>query len=61
MVFVRFIYLFIYFERERERALASVRAGRGGAERKGERESQAGSVLTLQSLTWGPDSQTVRS
>ena len=51
------IYLFIYFERERERE----RESRGGAERKGERESQAGSMLSAWSLTWGSIPQIVRS
>ena len=44
--------VFIYFERQRE----SERAGGEGAER----ESQAGSVLAVQSLTVGSNSQTER-
>ena len=42
---------FIYFERERERQ------NMGGAERKGERKSQAGSALSAQSPTWGSNPQ----
>ena len=45
--------LFIYLEKERE-------AGRG-RERGSERESQADSVLSAQSHTWGSNSQTMRS
>ena len=33
----------------------------GGAEKKGEREAHAGSVLSAQSLPWGSISRTVRS
>ena len=33
----------------------------GGAKRKGDRESQAGSTLSAQSLTWDSIPQTVRS
>ena len=43
VVVVLFKTMFIYFERERE----SKRRHRGGAERKGERESQAGSALSV--------------
>ena len=43
--------LFIYFERERESP------SRGGAEREGERESQAGSPQSAQSQTRGSISQ----
>ena len=42
-----FLSLFIYCERE----------SHGGAEREGERESQAGSTLSVQSPTWGSSSQ----
>ena len=35
--------------------------GQGGAEREGERESQAGSALSAQSLMRGSNSRTVRS
>ena len=52
-----FFLMFIYFERER----ASLCMWLGGAEREGERESQAGSALSAQSLMRGPNSQTVRS
>ena len=44
-----FLSLFRYFEREREREGASG----VGAERDGEREPSAGSVLSAQSLMWG--------
>ena len=46
-------YLFILRETER--------ASWGGAERQGERESQAGSVLSAHSLTRGSKSRTMRS
>ena len=36
-------------------------ANRGGAQREGDVESEAGSKLSAQSLTWGSNSQTVRS
>ena len=48
---------FIYFERERP--CMSEQVGEGQRER--ERESQAGSVLSVQSLTWGLIPQTMRS
>ena len=35
-------------------------ASRGGAERKGDRGSEAGSVLTADSLMWGSNSPTER-
>ena len=47
-------FLFIYLTEEE-----GERAG-GGAEREGERESQAGSTLSAQSPTLGLISQTVR-
>ena len=50
-----FLSLFIYFERERESA------SRVGAEREEERESQAGSGMSAQSLMQGLNSQTLRS
>ena len=46
-------------ERERERERAGM--SRGGAEREGNRESQAGSKLSAQSPTWGSNPRTVRS
>ena len=50
---------FIYFERKTEKA------GGRGAEREGDRESQAGSVVSVRSpilgLMWGSNPQTVRS
>ena len=46
-----FLGLFIYFEKDRGRV------SRGGAEREGGRESQAGSSLSAQSLMWGLHSQ----
>ena len=57
---IKFYVLFFYFERERERESESKGAG-GRTEREGERESQAGSVLLVQSPTWGLNSQTMRS
>ena len=51
--------LFIYFERERERQREQ--ANKGGLDRGREREYQAGSVLSVQSLMWGSISRTVRS
>ena len=50
--FFKFIYLFL---RERESM------SEGGAEREGERESQAGSTLSMRSPMWGLNSRTVRS
>ena len=51
-----FFFKFIYFiEREKERV------SKEGAEREGERESQAGSMLSVQSLVWGLNPRTVRS
>ena len=43
--------LFIYFERQRERERES--ASGEGTEREGDRKSQAGSVLSAQSLMQG--------
>ena len=51
-----FLVVFIYFEREQERAKHG-----GGRGREGERESQAGSKLSTQSPTQGWHPQTVRS
>ena len=52
-----FKYLLIYFERERQR-----QHGRGRGKEKGrETESQAGSMLSAQSLGQGSNSQTTRS
>ena len=45
------------FERRRK----SMHVNRGEAEREGDRGSEAGSVLTAESLMWGLNSQTVRS
>ena len=50
---VSIFFKFIYFERERGRE--------GGADREGERESQAGSTLPAQSPTWGSNLRTLRS
>ena len=47
-----FLKKFIYFERDRECRKS---------ERKVERESQGGSMLSAQSLMWGLNSRTVRS
>ena len=51
----RFIYffkfVFIYFERDRDSTSG------GGAEREGDRESQAGSALSAWSPLWGSNSQ----
>ena len=54
--------LFVYSwerAREREREREREQAGEGEAQR--ERESQAGSVLSAQSLTWDSNPRTVRS
>ena len=48
------VYLFL---RERERAHES----RGGAEREGDRRSEAGSALTAESPMCGSNSRTMRS
>ena len=53
-VFFLFLSLFV-FERQQEHTCMS----RGAAERQ--RESQAGSILSAQSLMWGSKSWTVRS
>ena len=50
---------FIYFERERERELTH-ELGRGRDTGR-ERESQAGSMISAQSQTWGSISPRVRS
>ena len=47
-----FVSLFIYFEEERE--------CEGGSDRYVERESQASYALSVQSPTWGSNSQTMR-
>ena len=55
--FIFKVYLLIYFERERE----SLQASKGGADIEGERKSQAGSMLSAQSPSWGLISGTTRS
>ena len=50
--------LFIYFETEKRE---STSMSWGGAEREGEKESQTGSTSSVQSPTWGSNSQAVRS
>ena len=50
--FKKKVYLFL---REREHT------SQGGAEREGDRGSEAGSALTADSPTWGSNSETVRS
>ena len=56
--YLRYICLVcLLFLRERERT----RMGRGGAERSGDRGSEAGSALTAEGLTGGSESQTMRS
>ena len=47
--------------RERERERESEHMSREEAEREGDREFQAGSELSAQSLMQGPNSQSVRS
>ena len=47
------MYLFILREREC--------VSRGGAETEGDRESQAGSVLTEETQKWGSNSRTIES
>ena len=51
------VYLFILREREK----VEERQRKRRREREGEREFQAGFALSVQSLTWGLISQTVRS
>ena len=57
--------MFIYFERERERARERVSGGgaerEGRAERMGDRMFQAGSALSVKSLRQGSNPQTVTS
>ena len=55
------VFLMFIFVRERERERVHMHAHREGAEKEGEREFQAGSVLSAQSLTQGWNSQTMRS
>ena len=55
--FKKFFKIFIFRERERKKKNTSHR----GAKREGERESQAGSVLSALSWMQGSISQTVRS
>ena len=54
-----FLSFFILRERERERERENI--NREGAETEGERESQGGSVPSMQSQTWGSNLQTTRS
>ena len=54
IIFLMFI-LFIFRDRDKERV------SREGAEREGESESQAGSILSAQSPTWSLIPQPVRS
>ena len=49
--FLIFIVLFIYFEGDRDNVS-------GEGQTKGERESQAGSTLSAQSLMWGSNPRT---
>ena len=51
--FFKFVYLFIYLEGER--------VGEGQRERMRERESQAASTMSVQGLTEGSNSQTMRA
>ena len=53
--------VFICLEREREREAAEEGQRERGTERKGDRGSEAGSVLTAERLIRGPNSRTVRS
>ena len=60
--YCEFFFKFIFeIERERERERGVTRTSRGGAEREGDRESQAGSSLTVWRPMWGSNSQTERS
>ena len=56
-----FLSLFIYFKKERERGRERERPSGEGAEREGDRGSEAGSVLTAESPLQGLNSQTMRS
>ena len=49
------------FEREREREIAASIHVWGRAGVRGDRRSQAGSLLTAESPMWGSNSRTVRS
>ena len=49
---LKFFIFYFFWERRRESA------SEGGAEREGDRGSEAGSVLTAESLTWGLNSWT---
>ena len=50
-----------FLEREREREIEPARLKGGGTDRGKERESQAGSMLSVQSPAWGSIPQTARS
>ena len=53
--------MFISFEKEGERERERERVSELGRSRRKKRESQAGSMLSAQSLTWGSIQRTVRS
>ena len=55
-----FVSNFIYCERDRETERERLHTQERGRE-EAERVSQAGSTLSVQSLTWGLNSATVRS
>ena len=57
LIFKKFIYLFFKRDGERERE----RVSKGGVEREGDRESEAGSVLIAETPMPGSNSRTVRS
>ena len=52
-----FFKVYLFFERERQKEHTNGK----GAKREGERESQAGSKLPVQSLKWGLNPPTMRS
>ena len=56
-----FFFLNVYFISEGERERARQSTSRGGAEREGDTESEAGSRLSAQSPTRGSNPHTVRS
>ena len=58
--FFKCIYLFLR-ERERETETETERMSRGGAEREGDRRSEAGSLLTADRLMRGSSAPAVRS
>ena len=54
--FLNVLNMYLFFRKSQRQSMS-----RGGAERDGDMESEAGSELSSQNLMWGLNSQTVRS